>query len=128
MTPAPRVPQLMYMHWMNTMVGYCGPFKYESEYCEKLRSYLEANLAWMEEQMGKGQDPEYWHQVRMGHTHTPRPVPHRGEAPYSPLGPSGQGSAGCPGSWPGAGWDKGDVAAVDPSQLVTSSGRLTCRC
>ncbi|NXW46451.1 PLBLB protein, partial [Nyctiprogne leucopyga] len=57
--------QLMYMHWMNTMVGYCGPFKYESEYCEKLRSYLEANLGWMEEQMGKGQDPEYWHQVRL---------------------------------------------------------------
>ncbi|KAM7089942.1 putative phospholipase B-like 2 [Ciconia maguari] len=57
--------QLMYMHWMNTMVGYCGPFKYESEYCEKLRSYLEANLGWMEEQMGKGEDPEYWHQVRL---------------------------------------------------------------
>ncbi|XP_042661575.1 putative phospholipase B-like 2 isoform X2 [Tyto alba] len=57
--------QLMYMHWMNTMVGYCGPFKYESDYCEKLRGYLEANLAWMEEQMGKGEDPEYWHQVRL---------------------------------------------------------------
>ncbi|NXW56764.1 PLBLB protein, partial [Eurystomus gularis] len=57
--------QLMYMHWMNTMVGYCGPFKYQSEYCEKLRSYLEANLGWMEEQMGKGQDPEYWHQVHL---------------------------------------------------------------
>ncbi|KGL88302.1 Putative phospholipase B-like 2 [Charadrius vociferus] len=53
------------MHWMNTMVGYCGPFKYQSEYCEKLRSYLEANLGWMEEQMGKGEDPEYWHQVRL---------------------------------------------------------------
>ncbi|NWI02128.1 PLBLB protein, partial [Tichodroma muraria] len=57
--------QLMYMHWMNTMVGYCGPFKYESEYCQKLRNYLETNLAWMEEQMAKGQDPEYWHQVRL---------------------------------------------------------------
>ncbi|XP_065707962.1 putative phospholipase B-like 2 [Patagioenas fasciata] len=57
--------QLMYMHWMNTMVGYCGPFKYESEYCEKLRAYLEANLGWMEEQMAKGEDPEYWHQVRL---------------------------------------------------------------
>ncbi|NXE38537.1 PLBLB protein, partial [Ptilorrhoa leucosticta] len=57
--------QLMYMHWMNTMVGYCGPFKYESEYCQKLRNYLEANLAWMEEQMAKGQDLEYWHQVRL---------------------------------------------------------------
>lgn len=59
----------MYMHWMNTMVGYCGPFKYESEYCEKLRSYLEANLGWMEEQMEKGEDPKYWHQVRTGYPH-----------------------------------------------------------
>ncbi|XP_055555441.1 putative phospholipase B-like 2 [Falco cherrug] len=57
--------QLMYMHWMNTMVGYCGPFKYQSEYCERLRGYLEANLGWMEEQMGKGEDPQYWHQVRL---------------------------------------------------------------
>ncbi|XP_010181268.1 PREDICTED: putative phospholipase B-like 2, partial [Mesitornis unicolor] len=57
--------QLMYMHWMNTMVGYCGPFKYESEYCEKLRDYLEANLGWMEEQMATGEDPEYWHQVHL---------------------------------------------------------------
>ncbi|XP_009082848.1 PREDICTED: putative phospholipase B-like 2, partial [Acanthisitta chloris] len=57
--------QLMYMHWMNTMVGYCGPFKYESEYCQKLRNYLETNLGWMEEQIGKGQNPEYWHQVHL---------------------------------------------------------------
>lgn len=64
----------MYMHWMNTMVGYCGPFKYESEYCEKLRGYLEANLDWMEEQMAKGEDPEYWHQVGMGHPHPDEPL------------------------------------------------------
>ncbi|NWI17870.1 PLBLB protein, partial [Crypturellus soui] len=57
--------QLIYMHWMNTVVGYCGPFKYETDYCEKLRGYLEANLAWMQEQMEKGGDPEYWHQVRL---------------------------------------------------------------
>ncbi|KGL77252.1 Putative phospholipase B-like 2, partial [Tinamus guttatus] len=56
--------QLIYMHWMNTVVGYCGPFKYETDYCEKLQGYLEANLAWMQEQMEKGADPEYWHQVR----------------------------------------------------------------
>lgn len=73
----------MYMHWMNTMVGYCGPFKYESEYCQKLRSYLEANLAWMEEQMAKGQDPEYWHQVRMGNPHPGEPPPR--EPPWTLL-------------------------------------------
>lgn len=52
------------MHWMNTVVGYCGPFGYQTPYCEKLRAYLQANLAWMEEQMASGQRPEYWHQVR----------------------------------------------------------------
>ncbi|KAG9487096.1 hypothetical protein GDO78_007134 [Eleutherodactylus coqui] len=57
--------RLMYMHWMNTMVGYCGPYKYETPYCERLRNYLEANLAWMQEQMEKEQDQEYWHQVRL---------------------------------------------------------------
>uniref|UniRef100_A0A8B9CMM5 Phospholipase B-like n=1 Tax=Anser brachyrhynchus TaxID=132585 RepID=A0A8B9CMM5_9AVES len=57
--------QLIYMHWMNTVVGYCGPFGYQTPYCEKLRAYLQANLAWMEEQMASGQRPEYWHQVRL---------------------------------------------------------------
>ncbi|XP_021268836.1 putative phospholipase B-like 2 isoform X2 [Numida meleagris] len=57
--------QLIYMHWMNTAVGYCGPFRYETQYCRRLRGYLEANLAWMEEQMGSGQDRAYWHQVRL---------------------------------------------------------------
>uniref|UniRef100_A0A8C8R7D0 Phospholipase B-like n=1 Tax=Pelusios castaneus TaxID=367368 RepID=A0A8C8R7D0_9SAUR len=57
--------QLIYMHWMNTMVGYCGPFKYQTDYCEKLKSFIKTNLAWMEEQMEKGEDPEYWYQVRL---------------------------------------------------------------
>uniref|UniRef100_A0A452GQ43 Phospholipase B-like n=1 Tax=Gopherus agassizii TaxID=38772 RepID=A0A452GQ43_9SAUR len=57
--------QLIYMHWMNTMVGYCGPFKYQPDYCEKLKNYIETNLAWMEEQMEKGDDLEYWYQVRL---------------------------------------------------------------
>ncbi|POI30540.1 hypothetical protein CIB84_005710 [Bambusicola thoracicus] len=57
--------QLIYMHWMNTAVGYCGPFRYETQYCRRLRGYLEANLAWMEEQMASGHDRAYWHQVRL---------------------------------------------------------------
>ena len=57
--------QLIYMHWMNTAVGYCGPFRYETQYCRRLRGYLEANLAWMEEQMASGRDRAYWHQVRL---------------------------------------------------------------
>ncbi|XP_064424063.1 putative phospholipase B-like 2 isoform X2 [Latimeria chalumnae] len=57
--------QLIYMHWMNTMVGYCGPFKYEKNYCDRLKSYIATNLAWMEEQIEAGEDQEYWHQVRL---------------------------------------------------------------
>ncbi|XP_054852634.1 putative phospholipase B-like 2 [Eublepharis macularius] len=57
--------QLIYMHWMNTMVGYCGPFTYQTDYCEKLKSYIEANLAWMEQQMETQQDSAFWHQIRL---------------------------------------------------------------
>ena len=33
------------MYWMNTVVNYCGPFEYEVGYCERLKNFLEANLA-----------------------------------------------------------------------------------
>ncbi|XP_072271436.1 putative phospholipase B-like 2 [Pyxicephalus adspersus] len=57
--------RLIYMHWMNTMFGYCGPYKYQTPYCERLRSYLVANLAWMQEQIELNQDQEYWYHVRL---------------------------------------------------------------
>ncbi|XP_037673126.1 putative phospholipase B-like 2 [Choloepus didactylus] len=57
--------ELIYMHWMNTVVNYCGPFKYEASYCERLKSFLEANLAWMQEEMELSTDITYWHQVRL---------------------------------------------------------------
>ncbi|KAL7986762.1 hypothetical protein Chor_013045 [Crotalus horridus] len=58
--------QLVYMHWMNTMVSYCGPFTYQTNYCQKLKNYLEANLNWMEEQIEEaGMDSVYWYQVRL---------------------------------------------------------------
>ncbi|KAM5192372.1 putative phospholipase B-like 2 [Mantella aurantiaca] len=57
--------RLIYMHWMNTMFGYCGPYKYETPYCEHLRDYLATNLAWMQEQIETNQDQEYWHQIRL---------------------------------------------------------------
>ncbi|MBN3321235.1 PLBL2 phospholipase, partial [Atractosteus spatula] len=56
---------LLYEHWMNTMVGYCGPFKYESGYCKRLKDYIIRNLQWMEQQMEQADDPEYWHQIRL---------------------------------------------------------------
>lgn len=59
----PRPPQLIYMHWMNTVVNYCGPFEYEVGYCEKLKSFLEANLEWMQREMELNRDSPYWHQV-----------------------------------------------------------------
>lgn len=57
--------ELIYMHWMNSMVNYCGPFEYEVSYCEKLKSFLEANLEWMQREMELNQDSPYWHQVRL---------------------------------------------------------------
>ncbi|XP_007529445.1 putative phospholipase B-like 2 [Erinaceus europaeus] len=57
--------ELIYMHWMNTVVNYCGPFEYEVGYCEKLKSFLEINLDWMQKMMQTGEDTSYWHQVRL---------------------------------------------------------------
>lgn len=45
------------------MVNYCGPFEYEVGYCEKLKSFLETNLEWMQREMELSQDSPYWHQV-----------------------------------------------------------------
>ncbi|XP_012927207.1 putative phospholipase B-like 2 isoform X3 [Heterocephalus glaber] len=57
--------ELIYMHWMNTMVNYCGPFEYEVGYCERLKSFLEANLEWMQQEVELHGDSAYWHQVRL---------------------------------------------------------------
>ncbi|XP_039094570.1 putative phospholipase B-like 2 [Hyaena hyaena] len=57
--------ELIYMHWVNTVVNYCGPFEYEVGYCEKLKSFLETNLEWMQEQMELNKGSSYWHQVRL---------------------------------------------------------------
>uniref|UniRef100_A0A8D2JJS9 Phospholipase B-like n=1 Tax=Sciurus vulgaris TaxID=55149 RepID=A0A8D2JJS9_SCIVU len=57
--------ELIYLHWMNTVVNYCGPFEYEVSYCEKLKHFLEANLEWMRREMERDPDSAYWHQVRL---------------------------------------------------------------
>ncbi|XP_078277859.1 putative phospholipase B-like 2 isoform X2 [Rhinoraja longicauda] len=60
----------IYMHWMNTLFGYCEPVKYQTAYCEKLRNYIENNLAWMDDVLeqnlpiDENYDP-YWYQVRL---------------------------------------------------------------
>ncbi|XP_007468655.1 PREDICTED: putative phospholipase B-like 2 [Lipotes vexillifer] len=57
--------ELIYMHWMNTVVNYCGPFEYEVSYCERLKKFLEANLEWMQKEMELNNGSAYWHQVRL---------------------------------------------------------------
>ncbi|XP_048841676.1 putative phospholipase B-like 2 [Brienomyrus brachyistius] len=57
--------QLLYKHWMNTIEGYCGSLTSGSSYCEHLRNYIVTNLQWMEAQMEKGVDVQYWHQIRL---------------------------------------------------------------
>ncbi|XP_008280257.1 putative phospholipase B-like 2 [Stegastes partitus] len=56
--------QLIYKHWMNTLMGYCGPFS-QSSYCERLKAYITANLLWVQEQIEKQPNSPYWYQVRL---------------------------------------------------------------
>ncbi|XP_074494182.1 putative phospholipase B-like 2 [Sebastes fasciatus] len=57
--------QLMYKHWMNTLMGYCGPFASESAYCQRLKAFIATNLQWLQEQIEKQPSSPYWHQVRL---------------------------------------------------------------
>lgn len=57
--------QLIYKHWMNTVVDYCGPFGYDTVYCQKLKTYIVDNLQWVVKQIEKEPDSAYWHQVRL---------------------------------------------------------------
>ncbi|XP_051762699.1 putative phospholipase B-like 2 [Ctenopharyngodon idella] len=57
--------QLIYQHWMNTLMGYCGPFARDVGYCERLKDYISTNLQWLTQQMDTHTDSPYWHQVRL---------------------------------------------------------------
>ena len=48
---------------MNTLMGYCGPFKYDAGYCSRLKEYITDNLQWVAQQIEKDPDSPYWHQV-----------------------------------------------------------------
>ena len=55
--------QLMYKHWVNTLMGYCGPKTFESGYCQRLKAYITTNLEWVMEQIQEQGNTPYWHQV-----------------------------------------------------------------
>ncbi|KAM4616130.1 putative phospholipase B-like 2 [Polymixia lowei] len=57
--------QLIYKHWMNTLMGYCGPFTFESGYCQRLKGYITTNLHWIMGQIEKQPNSPYWHQVHL---------------------------------------------------------------
>uniref|UniRef100_A0A8C0Y3W7 Phospholipase B-like n=1 Tax=Cyprinus carpio carpio TaxID=630221 RepID=A0A8C0Y3W7_CYPCA len=57
--------QLIYKHWMNTLMGYCGPFSHDVSYCQRLKDYITSNLQWLTQQMDAHADAPYWHQVRL---------------------------------------------------------------
>lgn len=57
--------QLIYKHWMNTLVNYCGPFTSESAYCQRLKAFITTNLQWVQEQIEKQPSSPYWYQVRL---------------------------------------------------------------
>ncbi|KAF4086684.1 hypothetical protein AMELA_G00087190 [Ameiurus melas] len=55
--------QLIYKHWMNTLMGYCDPN--DPGYCQHLKEYITTNLQWVEEQIEKATESPYWHQVHL---------------------------------------------------------------
>ncbi|KAI2661049.1 hypothetical protein H4Q32_030073 [Labeo rohita] len=57
--------ELIYKHWMNTLMGYCGPFSRDVNYCQRLKDYITTNLQWVMQQMDAQADTPYWHQVRL---------------------------------------------------------------
>ncbi|XP_071755723.2 putative phospholipase B-like 2 [Centroberyx gerrardi] len=57
--------QLIYKHWMNTLMSYCGPYTFESGYCQRLKAYITTNLQWMWEQIEEQSNMTYWHQVHL---------------------------------------------------------------
>ncbi|XP_060926880.1 putative phospholipase B-like 2 [Limanda limanda] len=57
--------QLIYKHWMNTLMGYCGPFTSQAGYCERLKAFITTNLQWVQDQIEKHLNSPYWYQVRL---------------------------------------------------------------
>ncbi|XP_070572931.1 putative phospholipase B-like 2 [Ptychodera flava] len=53
---------LIYYHWVNTVYEFCVQ---PSEYCTKLKKYLQANLQWMTQQIKENPNDDYWHQVNL---------------------------------------------------------------
>ncbi|KAJ8005677.1 hypothetical protein DPEC_G00120410 [Dallia pectoralis] len=57
--------ELIYKHWMNTLMGYCGTFTFESGFCLRLKDYINTNLEWVSQQIEDHPNCPYWHQVQL---------------------------------------------------------------
>uniref|UniRef100_A0A8C5GIB8 Phospholipase B-like n=2 Tax=Gouania willdenowi TaxID=441366 RepID=A0A8C5GIB8_GOUWI len=57
--------QLIYKHWMNTLMGYCGPFTSDIGYCERLKAFIGTNMQWVQKQIQKNPSSPYWYQVHL---------------------------------------------------------------
>ncbi|XP_015253869.1 PREDICTED: putative phospholipase B-like 2 [Cyprinodon variegatus] len=60
---AAATSELIYKHWMNTLMGYCGPFLSETSYCERLKAFISANTRWVQDQVENEPNSPYWYQV-----------------------------------------------------------------
>ncbi|CDQ62771.1 unnamed protein product [Oncorhynchus mykiss] len=47
---------------MNTLMGYCSPFTFESGFCHRLKDYITTNLQWVRQQIEEHPHCPYWHQ------------------------------------------------------------------
>ncbi|XP_076841458.1 putative phospholipase B-like 2 isoform X1 [Brachyhypopomus gauderio] len=57
--------QLIYKQWVNTLMGFCSPFKHGVGFCHRLKEYITSNLQWVREQIEKYRESPYWHQVHL---------------------------------------------------------------
>ncbi|CAL8262845.1 unnamed protein product [Boreogadus saida] len=57
--------QLMYKHWVNTLMSYCGPKTFDTGYCQRLKAYITTNLEWVMEQIQEEGNTPYWHQANL---------------------------------------------------------------
>ncbi|XP_036418379.1 putative phospholipase B-like 2 isoform X2 [Colossoma macropomum] len=61
----PQTYKLIFKHWVNTVMGYCRPFKDDATYCRRLKEYITNNLQWVVQQIEKNPDSSYWYQVHL---------------------------------------------------------------
>ena len=59
-----QTAELIYMSYMNSFGNklYCGQ---QSQYCDRLRDFLDKNQQYMAQEIARNPDSQFWHQVHV---------------------------------------------------------------